>query len=99
MTKRWYEKRVSRIAYELADCSSTGPTSEAREDFEDRLWDAFTRRPAIIDRLERRLGLNAWNRDVVHVADMEAPGLEGIAAAIMGALSQHISARTAARVA
>jgi len=98
-TSQWYEKRVSRIAYELADYSSAGPTPEARIAFEERVWDAFERHDGILERLEERFGLDAWSPDVVHAADVVAPGLAGIAAAIMGALSEAIAARApAARV-
>ena len=96
MTSRWYEKRVSRIAYELADVSSTGPTPEARSEFEERVWDAFERHDGILERLEKRLGLDSRNNDVVHIADVEAPSVEGIAAAIMGALAESITARATA---
>jgi hypothetical protein len=96
MTSQWYEKRVSRIAYELADASRTGPTPEARSEFEERVWDAFERHDGILERLEKRLGLDSWSNDVVHIADVEASGLEGIAAAIMGALSEAIAARAPA---
>ena len=98
MTSQWYEKRVSRIAYELADVSSTGPTPEARGEFEERVWDAFERHDGILERLEKRLGLDSWSNDVVHVADVEASGLEGIAAAIMGAMAHAITGRTMAGV-
>ena len=81
MIIQWYEKRVSRIAYELADVSSTGPTPGARSEFEERVWDAFERHDGIIERLEKHLGLDSWSNDVVHIADVEASGLEGIAAA------------------
>lgn len=96
MTKHWYEKRVSRIAYELADVSSTGPTPEARCEFEERVWNAFERHDGILERLEKRFGLDAGSNDVMHIADVVAPGMEGIAAAIMGALSEAITARTPA---
>ena len=91
MTKRWYEKRVSRIAYELADHSITGPTTEAREELEDRVWDAFSRHEGILKRLETRFGLDSWSRDVVHAADVQSPGLPGIAAAIVGAIAEELT--------
>ncbi len=51
--KRFISNRIRVLAYEMADHTATGPTNEARSDYEERIWEAWERSPGLLDRLDK----------------------------------------------